>query len=190
MTVQRICSIPNCGKSHKGHGYCYAHLTRLQRHGDPLGGGASRTEPKRFLLAAFAHNADECLLWPFGNKRGYGQILYEGKKKFVHRLVCEQAHGKPPTPQHEAAHSCGNGDKGCVAKAHLSWKTRRENEADKLIHGTHQFGENNPMAKLTEVDVRSIRLDPRRHAEIARQFGITYSNVSAIKRRASWGHIV
>lgn len=85
--------------------------------------------------------------------------------------------------------SCGNGHLGCIASAHISWKTRRENEADKLVHGTHQFGEQNHMAKLTENDVRSIRADPRPSAEIAALFGVTSSNVICIKRRKSWAHI-
>jgi hypothetical protein len=36
---KRICSISDCGRRHKGRGYCEAHLDRLKRHGDPLHGG-------------------------------------------------------------------------------------------------------------------------------------------------------
>lgn len=31
-----ICSIEDCGKPHKGHGYCKLHLARLRKYGDPL----------------------------------------------------------------------------------------------------------------------------------------------------------
>lgn len=34
----RLCSIEGCGKSHKGHGYCIAHLRRYHLYGDPTKG--------------------------------------------------------------------------------------------------------------------------------------------------------
>jgi len=37
--TDRICSIPDCGRRHKGRGFCEAHLDRWKRHGDPLHGG-------------------------------------------------------------------------------------------------------------------------------------------------------
>lgn len=36
MAITRICSIPDCGKPHKGRGFCGTHLLRLRTHGDPL----------------------------------------------------------------------------------------------------------------------------------------------------------
>jgi len=33
---QRICSVPDCGRKHKGRTLCEPHLDRLNRHGDPL----------------------------------------------------------------------------------------------------------------------------------------------------------
>lgn len=44
-------------------------------------------------------------------------------------------------------------------------------------------------ARLTEQSVRAIRADDRRHKEIAADYDISRSNVSAIKTRQNWGHV-
>jgi hypothetical protein len=134
-----------------------------------------------------AYDGNECLIWPYARiKAGYAQL---GGGKYVHRLACEELYGPPPTPEHEAAHSCGNGHLGCVAKRHLSWKTHAENMADKLIHGTHNRGERQGRSKLTEANVREIRqlngifLD----REIAAIFGVSRGTINDIMRRTTWG---
>jgi hypothetical protein len=101
-------------------------------------------------------------------------------------LVCEETHGPAPSPQHEAAHSCGNGSNGCVTKGHLSWKTPTENNADRLIHGTSNRGEQHPMVKLSEDAVRLIYRDSRTYEVIAADHAISFVTVSDIKRRRSW----
>lgn len=50
--------------------------------------------------------------------------------------MCQKAHGDPPSPKHDAAHSCGRGHEGCVNPNHLSWKTKKQNQADRITHGT------------------------------------------------------
>jgi hypothetical protein len=107
----------------------------------------------------------------------------------VSRRVCEETKGPPPTPAHEAAHSCGKGHLACVTKGHLSWKTHAENQTDKLIHGTDNRGQKHMMVKLTEDDVREIRAlrGTMLQREIARQFGISQQSVGDIFRRATWG---
>ncbi len=42
MAVQAICSIPGCGKPHKARSFCGAHVRRLYKHGDALGGCAPK----------------------------------------------------------------------------------------------------------------------------------------------------
>lgn len=34
--TKRLCDIKECGRPHRGRGYCNTHLLRLQRHGHPL----------------------------------------------------------------------------------------------------------------------------------------------------------
>lgn len=75
--------------------------------------------------------SDECLIFPFArNQNGYASTIRSGKKLYFHRYICQLVHGEPPTPMHEAAHSCNNGHLGCVSHRHLSWKTPAENQLD------------------------------------------------------------
>lgn len=189
MATSRLCSIEDCGKPHAGRGYCWAHYERLMSHGDPLGGGTSKGELLRWIHdVALHHTGNECLIWPYGRRRGYGKLRVDGKLSDAHRYLCQLAHGDPPTPEHEAAHSCGNGDHGCVNPNHLDWKTRIENMADKLVHGTHTRGERNVQAKISEADAREI-IALRGKAlqkHIAKRFGISIAYVGKIQRGVSW----
>lgn len=184
-----ICSIENCGKPIVNkRGWCNAHYLRWLRYGDPL--GKSIREPERYLQdVVLPYDGDECLDWPFARAgKGYAQISREGKHFYVHRLVCAEAHGPAPTPEHQAAHSCGRGYSGCVTKRHLSWKTQEENEADKISHGTYQFGQLNPAVKLSEeqvMQIRSLRGIVSQSA-IGRAFGVSQSTVKDIQLRKTW----
>jgi hypothetical protein len=58
---------------------------------------------------------DCCLIWPFGrNSTGYGLVTIDGEQTYAHRAMCKRVHGEPPTPEHQAAHSCGRGHDGCL----------------------------------------------------------------------------
>lgn len=143
-----------------------------------------------FREVVLAYDGDECLLWPYGRVGGgYGKVWHEGKTHLVHRLVCEEANGPPPTG-HVAAHECGNGHLACVTKAHLHWKTKAENEADKLAHGTHSRGELNGNAKLTSAEVSTIRMlkGVASQREIARKFGVKQTQVCRIQQNENWVH--
>jgi hypothetical protein len=63
--------------------------------------------------------------------------------------------------------------------------------ADRLTHGTHQFGERNAQAKLTAPDVQRIRkLAPSKTLrELSKEFGVGESHLSTIIRRKSWPHV-
>lgn len=83
------------------------------------------------------YEGDDCLTWPFPtNSNGYGALTINKKYFIVSRLLCTKVYGDPPTRAHQAAHSCGKGHLGCVAKSHLRWATPAENQADRIIHGT------------------------------------------------------
>lgn len=133
-------------------------------------------------------SGDECLIWPFKRDRdGYAHTKHDGRDVRVPRLVCTDRHGPPPTPEHQAAHSCGKGHLGCVNGSHLGWKTASENQADRLIHGTHNRGERHNMAKLTEADVLAIRATSGvPQTKLAEQYGVSSTAISDIIRRKKW----
>jgi hypothetical protein len=190
MANSRLCSISECGKPVRCKSYCYAHYERFRRHGDPLAGRTSRGELLRFIQeVALSHTGEQCLTWPFSRgSGGYGTIKIDGKFVAASRYVCKLSHGEPPTPRHEAAHSCGRGHHGCVAPGHLSWKTPAENCADRLAHGTHTRGERNASTKLKEVDVREIIAlkGKMRQQDIAKRYSISIPTVGAIHQGKKW----
>lgn len=187
-----ICSVSNCDKRVLARGWCAAHYERWRRHDDPLGGGAGHGEPKQFYSGVvLPYQQDECLLWPYSkNNAGYGVLRLGGRVQVVSRCVCEKVNGAPPSPQHEAAHSCGNGNLGCVTPRHLRWDTHAGNQSDMAVHGTSTRGERQWMAKLTEADVREIRklsesgVCPK---EIAAKFNVARRTIVHILAGTSWG---
>jgi hypothetical protein len=183
------CSVDSCEKRSSCQGMCGAHYQRWLRHGDATGGGTKWGAPIEWLRRHTDYNKDECLTWPFAREQnGYAAIRYRSKNERAHRLMCILVHGDPPSPKHEAAHSCGNGHLGCVAPSHLRWDTRSGNFADKLIHGTHNRGDRCPVAKLRETEVRVIRelLKTERPSVIAARFGVAPATIYSIGRRKSW----
>lgn len=79
----------------------------------------------------------ECLVW-HGAKagRGYG-VVGDDRERYVHRLVM-LLDGRTVPPGHQAAHKCGN--KACIEPTHLYAATQRQNERDKIGHGTYVHG--------------------------------------------------
>lgn len=184
------CCVSECSKPVIARGYCHAHYRRFMHTGNT--GGPLRTSPGVPLAWVEKHKDDgdgPCLIWPFGFKgNGYGQVSIRGRKGYAHRAMCEAVHGPPPFPNAEAAHSCGNGNQGCVHPRHLRWATHRENEADKIQHGTNPRGERAPAAKLTAADVIAIRRLASRITQnkIAAVYGVSQAAVSDIVCRRRW----
>src|SRR5579864_3730827 len=81
----------------------------------------------------------DCLRWIGSTKGGHGsmspQVWHNRKYRRVCRMICEEAHGSPPTSKHQAAHDTPNGCIGslCVNPDHLRWATQSENMMDRPI---------------------------------------------------------
>lgn len=190
---KRICSILGCGKFCRGHGYCHAHYRRWVKYGDPLAGATYKGAVPAWCKEHASYSGDECLIWPFNrigtNQRGIVNI--GGRNIIASRYMCMVAHGEPPTPSHEAAHSCGKGHLACVNPRHLRWATAKENKADMVGHGTVLRGERNPGAKITAEEVLRIRsMHPANtHKDIARMFGVSRQQIGSIVNRKTWAHL-
>ncbi len=95
-------------------------------------------------------------LWQYG----------KGKTWPVHQLVCMAFHGPRPTPKHHAAHD--DGDKDNNHESNVLWKTKKENEADKVRHGRTNRGDKNWNTKIKDADVPEV---VRRIAELPSSSG-------------------
>lgn len=148
-----------------------------------------------------SHTGEACLPFPFyRNPNGYGIVWTDRKHRIgAHRLMCLQAHGGPPTPDHEAAHSCGKGHDGCCNPRHLRWATRSENQKEAVAHGrkftrpvVQAKGEKHGRAKLSESDVRHIRQAVSERTatakELALSFGVHPSTISLAINK-NWAHL-
>lgn len=125
-----------------------------------------------------------CLIWPFPTtNKGYGTFMRDGKKHYVHRVMCEAMNGPPPTPRHQAAHSCNRGHEGCVNPHHMSWKTRSEN----MRHSSEMLGPH----KLQPEQAREIRtlkgVEPT-HVT-AQRFGVRQCTIEHIQQGRTWTNL-
>lgn len=190
MAAKSICSVPGCDKPSHSFGRCRNHHLRFVRHGDPLG-GTGKGDLMIFVNQALAAETDECIPWPYGKAGSqYGVLNIEGRRAYAHRVVCEAAHGPMPADKREAAHGCGNSS--CINKRHLRWATHKENDADKIIHGTTNKGERHGNSKLTDFDVLAIRKRLRQgetQRSVAKDFSVHVMTVCNIGLGKRWTHV-
>lgn len=189
MADSKVCAVDGCGNPHKARGYCASHYNVLRRTGDPLtpSGRVPVRSGLRWLNRHKGFDEDRCLPWPFGvYPHGYGRTVFRGVETTASRVMCILAHGEPPAPEFDSAHSCGN--RPCCNPRHLRWATKAENQADRIADGTDGVGEMNGAAKLSAEDVSEIRRlrGVIEQKVLGARFGITKSNVSAIQLRKSW----
>lgn len=143
---------------------------------------------ERFMDNVSTGTSDECWIW-HGTIRadGYGQIKSNDRLWTAHRLSYTIHVGHIPEGK-IVLHKCDV--PLCVNPHHLVCGTTLDNVADKVAKGRQPKGEAIGMSKLTEEDVRAIRLiHGMTHSEIARLYGIDASNVGMILQRKTWRHV-
>lgn len=129
---------------------------------------------------------------PASHKLGYLFVyLYRNGKKhkrYIHRLIMESFVSACPDGM-ECRHLDGNPKNNNVGN--LKWGTRRENEADKILHGTSNRGSRNGNAKLTERDVSEIRARYSAgritQQALAVEYGVSDSGICQIITGKAWG---
>jgi hypothetical protein len=121
-------------------------------------------------------------------KRPFMNIWRDNKQRIVrpHKLVMEAFVGPKPQGM-ECCHN--DGDSWNNHLSNLRWDTPRNNQLDRIKHGTSNRGERHAAAKLTEAQVRAIRADARLQREIAAEYGVRENTISRIKSGKRWGHI-
>lgn len=110
-----------------------------------------------------------CLEWTAGTcNTGYGRY---GRRSRAHRFAYERLVGAVPDGM-ELDHLCRN--RRCVRPDHLQPVTHTEN----IRRGA--------VTKLNREQAEAIRRDPRTGQAIARDYGVSQSHVSRIKRGVNW----
>lgn len=126
-----------------------------------------------------------CWIWMgYKNKLGYGQINIDGKPRGVHRILYEIVHGKIPDGMC-ALHKCDV--PSCVNPDHIFIGTKALNSADMVLKKRSTYGEKNARAKITELDVKTIRFFKGSNQKIlGKIYGISQTNISTIMCGKSW----
>ena len=129
------------------------------------------------------------------HKSGVGYpatIIFIDKKRYpihIHRLVLLAFRGKP-----KKGHVCRHldGDPFNNNLLNLRWGTHKQNSEDQMRHDTFVWGSRNGMAKLTEDDVREIKVRLKRGEfsnPIGRIYGVAGSAIRAIRCGKTWRHV-
>lgn len=112
----------------------------------------------------------------------------DGKRNYVlvHRVVAEAFYGKDDQGR-DVAHN--DGDKSNNHLTNLRYATKKENEADKIVHGTALYGQRHNMAKMTNESVMNARKmleEGWTRTFIAKLFGVSRTTIGRINSGKTW----
>lgn len=129
----------------------------------------------------------DCWEWTLGRLEwGYGRFAVGRGEVKAHRMAYELAVGPVPDGL-MVCHHCDNPP--CCNPSHLFVGDGFDNMGDMAAKGRSLQGVKHHKAKLSDDDVRAIRVDTRRQVEIAEEYGVSRGLVGHIKRRLIWKHI-
>lgn len=148
--------------------------------------GRKKSVSEFFYLSKVSESG--CWLWSkYRNNGGYGVLSWNGKKYKTHRLSWKLYFGEIPDGLN-VLHACDT--PACINPHHLFLGTQEENVKDCAIKGrivsSPRFGEENPMTKFSDEQVRRLRrlyADGIRQHNLADIFGMSRMTVSRIVRR-------
>lgn len=148
---------------------------------------AKLSTDERFWAKVRVGHPLECWEWQaYRTSDGYGRITIDGAVVGAHRHVM----GLKVGDAMHALHRCDNPP--CVNPAHLFLGSQADNVTDAARKGRMPRGIGHRRAKLTEDDVRAIRLRTdagETRASIADDYPVTPDVIAKIARRELWTHV-
>lgn len=144
----------------------------------------ARINKANYLAKVEMAGPDDCWIWTGAVvTNGYGTFTVANRTyNASHVALTLDGRERPDPPNHFALHGdCSN--PRCVNPRHLRWGSQRENIGD--VHRLARQAKNLPPPKLTDDDVRAIRTDPRTSPHVAKDYGVTPSQIRHIRRGVS-----
>jgi hypothetical protein len=147
---------------------------------------------ERFWASVQIGADNECWPWlAYRNEAGYGTIVVRGRQEKAHRVAFSLSKGQIPKGE-VVCHRCDNPP--CCNPGHLFAAPQAVNVADRDMkgRGARLMGSRNGFAKLSEWQVAEIKSRLGRHgagAVLAKEYGVSQSTISLIKRGIFWTHV-
>lgn len=131
---------------------------------------------------------DGCWIWRASKtNNGYGRFQIKKQTKVSHRISWELTNGEIPDGL-LVLHHCDN--PACVRPDHLFLGTHVDNSKDMVQKGRVARGVRHHKAKLTEEQIKEIRLKHSNHQipqkQIADEYGVGQPQISRILSRTHW----
>lgn len=141
-------------------------------------------EQARIRFENKINKTDTCWLWIGELTYGYGVFWFEKKTYRSHRFML-LLNGEIIPKNYVIRHKCRN--RNCVNPNHLEIGTQSENIKDMIRDGTQAKGEKHGQSKLTETQIREIRLKfNNTQRELAKEYGVSQAQIHRIKSNKSW----
>ena len=145
---------------------------------------------ERFWSKVNVCGDDECWEWTAGKyRRGYGSCSAVFGNRYAHRVAWTLTNGEIPVGLC-VLHHCDNPP--CCNPAHLFIGTQSDNMKDKAGKGRATRGESCRHSRLTEIDIKLIRMWLKRgytQRSIADVFEISRQSIGDINTGRTWKHV-
>jgi hypothetical protein len=153
------------------------------------------TIEEKFWSKVNKRGADECWPWTHGkDTNGYGVFHIRNKQISSHRVAFMWANKLTHTPTLYTLHTCDN--RACCNPKHMYLGTPTDNMRDKTKRKRYDYyknmrGERNAGAKLTDVQVRKIRIvgHSLKLRDLAKLFNVGVTTICHILQRRTWKHL-
>ena len=137
---------------------------------------------------------NDCWEWIGTVLRGYGILTLRGRRFIASRYSYGIFRGSIPSRNLYVCHHCDNSR--CVRPSHLFLGTSRDNLKDAVQKGRHTgtrtklFGIENPAAKLTQEQVREIRIRYQPGVvtlkALSREYRVNFRTIHLIVKNRIW----
>lgn len=129
-----------------------------------------------------------CWIWigSLNDNAGYGNYWVGRKRVLAHRASYEKEVSNVPQGM-LVLHKCDI--RCCVNPDHLYVGDSKQNTRDAVLRKRYPYGEKNPSAKLTEIEVIDIKKSDLSHSKIAKKYGIGETTVGYIRQGRIWKHV-